>query len=217
MICHLIFILAFIIAIIVNICYYRRVGAIITFKQLLVSLLLLCLFAPVVEESFYRYFLRIYLQNIPYNNLIIITLFSSSHLLNLQYLSNLKVVSVQVLLCIYLGWYLLWLDNINHSIIIHCLYNSGILFSTYLCLLLLPNKPIETKVKDDSTKKYTLLTRRNSWSHKSNIIRLFPCCKVIDINKLPLDLQLSFDKYEQICLRHATDKLFKLKANSQLS
>ena len=93
-------------------------------------------FAPISEESMFRYSFKHVLEYYNFNNIIIITsvLFSLAHISNCFVVSDIMPCIWQMFTTFILGMILFSAHDVVKSLIYHCTYNFVISFITYLFL-----------------------------------------------------------------------------------
>ena len=86
----------------------------------------ICFMVPLVEPSLFRHTVKYYLQDIEWGNYI-----NVSCIFVISMLNDIKLSIYDSLFNVYLGWYLLWIDNIFYSLIIHLLHNIVLCSTIY--------------------------------------------------------------------------------------
>ena len=103
-----------------------------SFLEFCKYIFILSVFFPFVEESVFRCTLLKFTSGIPYFLEINSCIFGFAHLTNYFLSKNFKLSLVQSILCIYLGFYLIKLDNLLLSFLVHMLYNFSIITISYI-------------------------------------------------------------------------------------
>jgi hypothetical protein len=112
---------------------YREVYGKMDLKTFGFQLLILAIILPIIEESLFRETLVNLLKHSLYYKEFITTLFALVHLLNSTIgVSTNKMATCQFVCSIYLGNYLINLDNVGKSIIVHSVYNGSMIITIYV-------------------------------------------------------------------------------------
>jgi hypothetical protein len=119
---------------IISLCFITTIGTVYVTKQINEKLtnhftcwFALCLIFPILEEIVFRGVLKKILYYCPYGNHINCLLFGLAHLINYKSNSNINAkyyLAYQTISTIFLGFYLINLDDIYDCIIVHTIYNT---------------------------------------------------------------------------------------------
>src|SRR5579862_5412309 len=149
---------------------------------------LMCIQAPLLEESFFRGILKQLLCEYEYSIYITSIIFGVYHMINCVFISDKKLLIFQLPMATYMGYYLYQFDNIWHAIAVHCLYNTCV-FLTFLF-------SIKYLIKEEPVKSYIPL-RLNDFD------RYFTCSNItmddwkISLNHKPIYWRNSFKRLKR--------------------
>lgn len=176
-------------------------------SNFLCLLFLLLVAGPISEESIFRHTLIYATQHLSYYVELNVALFSGIHLSNYYYSRCIYSSLAQVGFAIYLGYYLIILNNVYKGMIIHGIYNLIILIISCIFDELVIKKKLGIKKISSSISSYNNfvpLYIKKSKSVPSRLNRMSDNDKYffrtsIPKNKFPTDLVESFDKYNSVC------------------
>jgi hypothetical protein len=161
--------------------------------------IIICVQAPLFEESFFRGILKPTFIDYEYNAYVNSFIFGLVHISNYLSVRDRNMMIYQFIFAAYLGYYLYQFDNIWHSMAVHLMYNTGV-FLTYLFLVKYFIKSENIDCFCDQLKKrvYCHKTVRDDFKISSHIKPIpFKSDHIcITHDKIPKDMLDRIDKLE---------------------
>ena len=175
-----------------------------SFQSFLGIIFYIGIMGPIFEESFFRGILYDLTKGYSYYKITNAILFGLIHSTNYPFIGNGNKILIQVLSTFSLGYYLVNIDNVISSIVIHILYNS--ISIIYMFLLFKMNK------KNNGSDRYTNIKGRRSyiWHHNLKRSKSYNDLNilsnrynntthtVIKDDDLPEDVRIMCKKFEKI-------------------
>ena len=149
------------------------------------------------EEIIFNYNLKNFFAFTGISQYVNCVLFGLIHIFNKSLGLTWYESGVQVVMCMFVRYVLLKVDNLWYAIFLHLIYNIS---STLLVQLMLRNKPI-------ATIEHNVPKRRWSMSDKTKTSNEYVKKKIA----LPKDLDSSFDRYDQSKRTGIFSGMFKIK------
>jgi len=146
---------------------------------------------PLVEELIFRDYLRKYTDDLYYGNLINSCLFGLWHLQNYHIHEDKIIMLNQIISTTYLGYYLLQLNSIIYSYIVHLIYNTIIIGGLIAMTLNNPDKSND----QNEFKKVRCFGKTRDDSFKSNL-KDINNIKYVKVNN---KVKCSIDQYSEKC------------------
>lgn len=100
-----------------------------TLTHLGAAFYVMCIYAPLFEESVFRYTLRHVFSDWIWAREIISVLFGLMHVQNFTLRQDRKIIIYQIFAAMILGYYLYDLNDLGLSMLVHFLYNFGIIMT----------------------------------------------------------------------------------------
>lgn len=177
----------------------------ITLKSTFMSLFIMAIFIPFIEEILFRYTLKNYLRDVQYGDYINSIIFGLMHSTNYLAVGNSVAIFKQVLITTYAGYYYLQLDNVLHSFIYHMIWNAAALVLPTVALYCYKKFVLKRKSpfyehtiycldkhKDDFCLNYGERIYKNKFIPAVGTITL----KSINVYDLPEDMVERYRKYK---------------------
>lgn len=207
--------------------YKRKGEARLTPKEFLVVFLIVCISGPIFEESLFRHTLIDFTKEYPYYKEFNAVVFSIIHVTNYFLVKDRISVCLQLVMCLFLGYYLTTLDRLWVTILAHSLYNFTLIVTKYVTFYVMDqytdNKKLVTTFGHTVNKELlptfsgdVLIVfakpfrRSKSHSDLKNMNKNMGELEFIEKNKLPIDLLESIDKFSELEKRFEQNGYFKL-------
>lgn len=183
-----------------------QLNGLISQNNPIIDIIIVCIFAPIVEELFYRRIIYNhildYFNNELLSNMIVAILFSISHTNHLIYTKiSIRSMLIYLINISYLGFYIgHFHHNLYICILIHMIWNSVSLFFIY-------NKRKYNNYNNNDKQYFCInVLRRKRCKSLDNYQYRDKFTYITGYVDLPLDIKTSFDNFNENINNHTLNK-----------